>query len=83
MPTPALRIVETVDGIGHEHVRVAIEAVGGDSVVDIRAVTLLTKSSGIWFPTDKGVRIGIRSVPALIKALERAEAEADAHDFSR
>jgi hypothetical protein len=78
---PAIQIIELVDGFGKERVRVAIAAVGDDWVVDIRAATLLTKTSGHWYPTAKGVRIGVRAVPALIKALKRAEAEAKAGDF--
>jgi len=81
MRAPAIQIIELVDGVGKERVRVAIEAVGDDGAVDIRVVTLLTRSSGHWFPTAKGVRIGVRTVPALIKALKRAEAAAKAGDL--
>jgi len=73
-----LEVIELLDGIGPERVRVAVEEMAGTRVIDIRVVTLLSKSSGAWFPTSQGVRIAPRSVPALIEALERAQMAADA-----
>jgi hypothetical protein len=73
---PAPQLIAVMDGVGDERIRIAVDFVAGAHVIDIRVMTLLTKSSGVWCPTNKGCRIEPGSIRALISALEEVEAKA-------
>lgn len=59
-----------------EDVRIALTEFQGLKLVDLRIYAFLSGENGTKYPTKKGLSLRVERLPALIKALRKAEAEA-------
>jgi hypothetical protein len=57
-----------------EEIRVALDEWQGRQLLDIRVTTQLTEATDIWSPTKKGLTVQVGQLPALIEALQAAQA---------
>jgi len=71
-----LHVIAELEKNRTERVRVALDRWRDVDLIDIRATVLLTETSGQWTPTKKGLSLRIGQLPALIEALQLAEAKA-------
>ena len=72
MPRPT--VVTYLENGPRERLRVALERIEGVDVVDLRVTLDLTIACRIQTPTKKGITLRAEKLPALIKALQQAEA---------
>lgn len=61
-----------------ERLRIALDRYHEQDLIDVRITTQLTDSSGQWVPTKKGIALRIAQLPALLSALQEAQAQAQA-----
>jgi len=69
-------VIATLPKNRRETIRVALEAYRGIELVDVRVMAALDDDTGLTVPTKKGISLRVEQLPALIEALQDAEAEA-------
>lgn len=79
----SLQVVATFEKNRRENVRVALSTYQGVNLVDLRVTVDGAAGDGTQAPTKKGVSLNIALLPQLRRALDEAEAQAQARGWLR